>query len=172
MPVKRYSRQHYRLNWCFITVSGFHLCNVFLLFSPTVLFGGRGPGIGECIMLDYLPMEANHVVGIKISGKIKLQDLERLIVIMEKKLDQHERINVYVEVESFGGVSLAALVEDLKFVRRNFKRFARKAVVSEMKWMGTWTAAADHLFPSLEMSHFLPEQIETVLKWIQEEMET
>ncbi len=123
-------------------------------------------------MLVCLPVKADHVVGIKISGKIERRDLENMIASMKEKLERHKQINVYVEVESFSGVSLVALMEDLKFARRNFKRFARKAVVSEMKWMGKWTAAADHLLPSLEVKHFLSEQKEAALQWIQEEMET
>jgi hypothetical protein len=32
--------------------------------------------------------------------------------------------------------------------------------------------AANHLFPALEVKHFLPEQKEAALQWIQEEVET
>lgn len=118
--------------------------------------------------MHFIPMEADYVIGVRISGKIERQDMDAMIEAMKKMFEKHERINIYVEVESFGWISVPALVDDLKFALPNFRKFAKKAVVSKMKWMGKWTAVADHLFPSIEVKHFLPEQKEAALKWIQE----
>jgi len=119
-------------------------------------------------MMQQIPMEADHVIGVRVSGKIGRQDMDVMIEVMKKMFEKHERISIYVEVESFGWISLPALVDDLKFALPNFKKFVKKAVVSKIKWMEKWTDVADHLFPSIEVKHFLPEQKEAALKWIQE----
>jgi len=119
-------------------------------------------------MMQQIPMEVDHVIGVKVSGKIERRDMDTMIEVMKKKLAEHERISIYVEVESFGWISLPALIDDLKFALPNFKKFAKKAVVSRIKWMEKWTDVADHLFPSIEVKHFLPEHKAAALKWIQE----
>jgi len=118
--------------------------------------------------MQRIPVEADDVIGVKVSGKIERQDMDAMIEVMKKMFEKHERISIYVEIESFGGISLPALVDDLKFALPNFKKFARKAVVSQIVWMEKWTPIADRLFPSIEVKHFPPEQKAAALKWIQE----
>jgi len=118
--------------------------------------------------MQRIPVEADDVIGVKVSGKIERQDMDAMIEVMKKMFEKHERISIYVEIESFGGISLPALVDDLKFALPNFKKFARKAVVSQIAWMEKWTPIADRLFPSIEVKHFPPEQKAAALKWIQE----
>ena len=119
-------------------------------------------------MIHFIPLKTGHVIGVRISEKIERQDMDAMIEMMKKMFEKHERISIYVEVESFRGISFPALMDDLKFALPNFKRFAKKAVVSQMKWMGKWTKVADHFFPSIEVKHFIPEQKATALKWVQE----
>jgi len=119
-------------------------------------------------MIHQIPMEADYVIGVKISGKIERRDMDAIIEVMKKMFEKYERINIYVEIESFGWISLPALVDDLKFALPNFRKFAKKTVVSQVKWMEKWTAIADHFFPGIEVKHFLPEHKAAALKWIQE----
>jgi hypothetical protein len=83
-------------------------------------------------MMQQIPVEVDHVIGVKVSGKIERQDM------------------------------------DAMFALPNFKKFAKKAVVSQIAWMEKWTPAVGHLFPSIKMKHFSPEQKAAALKWIQE----
>lgn len=111
---------------------------------------------------------APKVLGLKILGKIREEDMHNMIAVCEKKMESAERIAVYVEVVEMGGISFNALVEDLKFALPNLKRFSKKAVVSDSKWHEPLIKIGDKLFPSIEVRHFTPEQREDALEWVKE----
>ncbi|NDV27420.1 STAS/SEC14 domain-containing protein [Desulfovibrio sp. JC010] len=111
---------------------------------------------------------APKVLGLKIKGKIREEDMQNMISVCEKKMESEERIAVYVEVVEMGGITFDALIEDLKFALPNLKRFFKKAVVSENKWHEPLIKIGDKLFPSIEVRHFSPEQKDEALKWVQE----
>lgn len=117
-------------------------------------------------MIEVIDLDSTKVVGTRISGKISKPDMERLIDACEQKFTQSEPVSIYVEVESLGGISLEALVADLKFALANFKRFDKKAVVSDQQWLGKMAEFGDQLFPSLEVRHFSLEQKQAALDWI------
>ncbi|WP_320174313.1 STAS/SEC14 domain-containing protein [Maridesulfovibrio sp.] len=111
---------------------------------------------------------APKVLGLKINGKIHEEDMNKMIAVCKKKMEESERIAVYVEVEEMGGISFNALVEDLKFALPNLKRFSKKAVVSEIKWHEPLIKVSDKLFPSIEVRHYNPDQRDEALEWVQE----
>ncbi|WP_421903323.1 STAS/SEC14 domain-containing protein [Maridesulfovibrio sp.] len=111
---------------------------------------------------------APKVLGLKIDGKIQEEDMSNMIAVCEKKMENIDRIAVYVEVVEMGGISFSALVEDLKFALPNLKRFSKKAVVSDIKWHESLVKIGDKLFPSIEVRHYSPEQRDEALEWVKE----
>ncbi|MDD4649651.1 MAG: STAS/SEC14 domain-containing protein [Desulfoplanes sp.] len=101
-------------------------------------------------MIALLPFKQGNVLALHVSEKI-----------------EHKDIHVYVEVESFTGISPAALIEDVTFALPNFTRFTKKAVVSETTWMAKITPWANKIFPSIQIKHFTPEEKGVALAWIQ-----
>ncbi|CCO23663.1 STAS/SEC14 domain-containing protein [Maridesulfovibrio hydrothermalis] len=111
---------------------------------------------------------APKVLGLKIDGKITEEDMKKVIAVCEDKMKAEERIAIYVEIVQMNGVTFSALKEDLKFALPNFKRFSRKAVVSDSKWHEPLIKIGDKLFPSIEIKHFNPEEREAAVKWVKE----
>ena len=110
---------------------------------------------------------APKVLGLKIHGKIREEDMKKMISVCEEKMKTEERIAVYVEVVEMGGITFDALLEDLKFALPNLKRFYKKAVVSDSKWHEPLTKIGDKLFPSIEIRHFSPEHKKDALEWVE-----
>ena len=108
---------------------------------------------------------ADDVLGILVDGKVDEEDVKRVWTLAEERLEKHEKLRVYVELESFDGITLKATLEDLKQVFRNFRRFERKAIVSDKSWLGTFTKIGDKLFPSIEVKHFAPSEKDAALEW-------
>ena len=81
-------------------------------------------------MIELIDIPSPRAVGAKISGKIEKSDLDQIIAAIEKKLQKVDKLGIYVELESFGGISFDALAEDVKFGLANLNRFDKKAVVS------------------------------------------
>ena len=119
-------------------------------------------------MIEIMEMTAPHAIGLKIMGKIEKEDIDRVFTLVDQKLSQVDRLAVYVEVEKMSGISMEALIEDIKKALPNFKRYSKKAVVSSSKWHKLFSEIGDKLFPSIEVRHFEPEQKDEALAWVNE----
>ena len=117
-------------------------------------------------MIEILDMPADHIVGIKVSGKIEKDDILPLIEYMEPKFVQHQKLSVYVEVESWEGISLSALWEDIKFGLPHLKAIDKKAVITDRQWLSRVTEWADMLFPGVDAEPFGLQQKEQALHWL------
>ncbi len=117
-------------------------------------------------MLKLLPIEIENAIAITVSGKLDKSDINEVIKAIETKFLQYEQVSIYVEVDTFGGITLDALIADLKFVLPNFKRFSKKAVITEKKWIERWIEIADPLFPSIQVKHFTHEQKAEAIAWL------
>ena len=60
-------------------------------------------------MIELIETESPNAVGLKIRGKIEKSDIYAVIKAVEEKLEHSDKLGVYVELESFGGISLDAL---------------------------------------------------------------
>jgi hypothetical protein len=122
-------------------------------------------------MIEFIPFDEPSVLGFRISGRIEQDDIALVIEKATQRFaDDHDgKIRVYVEVESFTGISLEALFEDLSFGLRNlrnYRRFDRKAVVSGVAWYTKLTPFFDRVFKSVQLKHFTPDQKEDAKAWI------
>jgi hypothetical protein len=118
-------------------------------------------------MIQLMPMPVDNVIGVKISGKLEKADIDKTTKAIEEKLTIHGKVNIYAEIESFKGMSLDALVADVKFAFPHLRDFHKKAIVSEKHWIEKLVAISDKLFPSAEVRHFSFDQKDDALRWVQ-----
>lgn len=120
-------------------------------------------------MIELIDIPAHNVVGMRIAGKIDKEGFDTVLAEIKKAMEASEdRIRVYVELEEFGGMEMSALVEDIKFVIPNFRRFAKKAVVSDKAWVAKLGEVGDKLFPSIDVKTFTPQERDIALRWVEE----
>lgn len=119
-------------------------------------------------MLTFIDMDADNVLGFLIDGKITGDEFDEVASQLEKKMENHSQISLYVEVESFEGFSFEALMKDLKFGLSNWDRFEKEAVVTEKKWLEKLADVGDKIIPSIEVKAFPFEEREQAKKWVQE----
>ena len=93
-------------------------------------------------MIELIPMASDKVVGVRVDGKIEKADIKTIEQAFAGMFDQFDQVSIYVEVTNLGGITLDALIEDLKFAFSKFSRFEKKAVVSEHQWIDKWIAVA------------------------------
>ncbi len=118
-------------------------------------------------MIEMIPMEADQVVGLRIRGRIETSDFDEVVALLEQKFERHQKLRIYAEIESIGGMSLEAFFKDVQYSLRNFRRFDKEAVVSDKGWLKAFVSVADKLFPSIEARHFSFEENEKARAWIQ-----
>ena len=119
-------------------------------------------------MIEILDFESKKVVPVRMKGKISTEDIEKIASYIEEKLQDFEKLSIYVEVETFEGISIDAFFKDIKFGIKNFSRFDKKAVVTDKSWMRKVGDFSDRLFSSIEIKCFSFDQKDEAVKWVSE----
>lgn len=108
----------------------------------------------------------DHIIGIEIDGWISAEDINRLIKLIEPRINTGEKLNVYAEVNSWTGMSLKAFTEDLKFSLQHLNDFEKEAIVSDNKWLEALAAVGNTLFSGIEVKHFSLNERDKALQWL------
>jgi hypothetical protein len=117
-------------------------------------------------MITVIPSETGHVIGLMIDGKIETDDVELISSLIEERLQEHPKLRVYVELKHLGGISLEALLEDLKLALRHLHHFEKKAVVCEPTWWTNLATASAKLFPHIEVKCFSWSEQQQAREWV------
>lgn len=117
-------------------------------------------------MLTLIPFDDTRVVGARISGKITRPEFDSMVEKLEAVLEEHEKVRVYVELESFGGVAMNTLLEDLKFGIRHWADVERKVVVSDSDWVRRLASLASRLFSQIQVKVFERDQVDAAKAWV------
>ncbi|WP_036477850.1 STAS/SEC14 domain-containing protein [Myxosarcina sp. GI1] len=116
--------------------------------------------------IKLIPHKPDNIIGINIDGKIEVEDIDRVIELIEKQLQRRGKLRVYAEVENWTGMSLEAFIKDLKFSLQHFKDFEKEAIVSDRQWLKNLAAVGNSLFSGIEVKHFTFADRDKALKWI------
>ena len=117
-------------------------------------------------MLTLIPFDDDRVVGARISGKITRGEFDSVTAALEAALQKHETVRFYAEMETFGGVSMDVLFQDLKFGLTHWKHFDRETVVTDKDWMRRLSVLADKLLPSIDVKVFPSDEADAAKAWI------
>ena len=113
-----------------------------------------------------IPHKPDHIIGLEIDGWIDAEDIDRIIKIVEPRIDAGERLRIYAEVNSWSGMSLGAFIKDLKFSLQHLQDFEKEAIVSDRKWLEALAALGNTLFSGIEVKHFTSDESDKALKWV------
>ena len=113
-----------------------------------------------------IPHRPDHIIGLEINGWIGAEDIDRVVKIVESRIDAGEKLSIYAEINNWSGMSLWAFIKDLNFGFRHLKNFEKEAIVSDNKWLEALAALGNTLFSSIEVKHFAPEEKDKALEWV------
>jgi len=119
-------------------------------------------------VIKFIDTGENHVVGIRIDGEIIDQEFDAVAALLEKRMSEFPKVNVYVELMSFEGMELKTFLKDLRFGIENINRIDKEAVVTEKDWVQKITSAADNVTGKIELKAFSFDEKEKAMKWVQE----
>lgn len=117
-------------------------------------------------MMELIELQEDHIVGFRIDGKVDNETFDRMLAEVEDRLTRNEKLRLYVELVSLGGIGLEALFKDMKFGLGNWRRFEREAVVTDQAWVSKIASVADRLMPSVEVKAFPTGDKEAALAWV------
>ena len=120
-------------------------------------------------MIDHLEMEADHVVGIRIDGKVLSTDIERTMNSLEEKLKTHQRVSFDAEIDALSGITPEAILKASRYgieQLKNLGRFYRSAVVTDISWIRAAAGVEDLIIPKVQVKAFAKSDRDVALAWV------
>ena len=119
-------------------------------------------------MIEVLPDMPEGVIGIRVSGRLRGDDLREFKLAMEGLLKTGEIRIVEVIASDYEGFGPGGLVEDLKLgfgaLFRHHSAFKRIAVVSDKEWVAHTLHALAWMVPG-ELEMFGLDELERAKEW-------
>lgn len=119
-------------------------------------------------MLQLLEESKGDLVAIRISGHVDKNDYAVMLPVLEEKIKQYNKINVYAELQDVETYTLEALWKDIKFDIRHAADFKKAAIVGEQKWLDMLTTLASP-FTSAQVKYFDFKERELAMEWVKSE---
>ncbi|WP_101675566.1 SpoIIAA family protein [Alloalcanivorax mobilis] len=119
-------------------------------------------------MIELMGIPDDRVVGVRIDGHVDKAAFDQIIAEIEARSAHHEKLRIYAEIHSLGGMSLETLLADFKFAVKNWRRFDREAIVSDRRWLQGIAPVVDKLFPGIEVKAFALDDADAARAWVQE----
>lgn len=110
-----------------------------------------------------------NIFAIRLSGKLTKPDYEHFIPETERRIKQHGKLRMLVEMRDFHGWTLGALWEDIKFDLRHFADIERLALVGEKKWEAGMAAFCKP-FTRATVRYFDAAQRDDAIAWLHEDV--
>ncbi len=110
----------------------------------------------------------DHVVAMRLSGKLTGDDVSRYKNLFDRKLEDHERVGVCADLTGFSDMTLDAILTDAKVeleLATYLNQIGRVAFVSDKEWPQALIQLSSGLFPTLAMKSFTPDQVEAAIQW-------
>lgn len=118
-------------------------------------------------MLKQVPAP-DHVIALKLDGKLSGAGVETYHAILEEKLQQHPQVGIYVDLTGLTDMTANALIEGTKadlVLFSHLKQLNRCAFVSDKEWPHTLVFVAQHILPVLDLKIFPSSQSEQAMEW-------
>ncbi|MEX2336272.1 MAG: STAS/SEC14 domain-containing protein [Fulvivirga sp.] len=116
-------------------------------------------------MIEILTKSYDDTVAIRMSGDLTAKDYEPIISLLENKIENYGKINLYCEIVGLEEVEQGAIWKDLKFDIKHFNNFEKVALVGDKQWL-EWGAKFAKPFTSAEVKYFDNAEKAEAMEWI------
>ncbi len=113
------------------------------------------------------------VVAVKVDKIIEADELKRITDRIDARLDDHETIAMYLDLRGLERLTLAALLDDLRYTLghlRDLQRVRRVALVTQSRWMQAVASWEGRLLEDIDLRVFPPEDRTAALDWACEDV--
>ncbi|HBE91967.1 MAG TPA: STAS/SEC14 domain-containing protein [Gammaproteobacteria bacterium] len=100
--------------------------------------------------------QRDECVTVSVMGELMLDDFREFESVVVSELEEHERVDVLMDLSNMTGFSIDAAWEDLKFSREHDKDFRRIAVITSDQWI-SWLVWLNGAFSGAQVQTF-PER--------------
>lgn len=109
----------------------------------------------------------DKAVAYRLEGKITEEETTSIFSIFKEKIEKGEKLILYQEIVSIGGVELDAIIEKFKFLFDfGISHFSKLAVVTDKKWIHKIVDIEDKIFRNIDMKGFSLEEKDKAIEFL------
>lgn len=116
-------------------------------------------------MLKILPKSKDDFIAIQATGTLSGEDYDAVLPDIEKIIDKHGKVRVYIDLEFFEGWEPLAAWKDMAFGVMHWNDMSKLAIVGDAKWE-EWSATMANYMMQGEVRHFHTTEQAEALKWV------
>lgn len=116
-------------------------------------------------MINSIETTKENLVAVRLTGSLGKQDYDTLIPVLEAKIKQFGKIDLYWEMEAVEGWNVGGLWEDLKFDVKHINSFGKVAIIGDKKWE-EWIARIIKPFTTADIKYFDVHQKDAAMAWV------
>ena len=118
-------------------------------------------------MMEMIDIGLKNAIAYRIGGKITENEMELVLSVFREKINRGEKLMIYQEIVSIGGVEVNAIIKKLKFFAEfGMSDFSRIAVVVHKKWIHKIIDLEGKLFKKFDMRGFSIEEKEKAIEFL------
>ena len=118
-------------------------------------------------MLEMLEIGIDNAVAFRMAGKITENDMSLVLSEAKKKIERHENIVFFEQIDSFEGIEIAVIIEEFKFYFEvGISNISKLAIVTDKKWLEKIVSIEDKIFKSIEMKCFSIEDKDAAIAFL------
>lgn len=116
-------------------------------------------------MIHFIHDVPEEVIGISVDDKLTKEDYEKYNRMVRLK-EPADELKLYVEIEDWEGMTLQALLEDIKTGFQQYDKIRKIAVTGSEKWLQQCINAGDVITPGMDMKFFDESERDKALAWL------
>jgi len=119
-------------------------------------------------MLQFIA-SPDDVLALKISGKIKGEDLDPIMDRLDAAMAAHKKVHIFVETQGISGLELSSLPHYFSRAMPLFGKlrdFGRVAVVADQAWVRVGTQIESAMLPFISYRTYEPSERDEALEWV------
>lgn len=117
-------------------------------------------------MYRILTESSGAFVAVQVTGTLQSEDYSSLLPLLQSKIAENGKINLFWEMKDFDGWTASGLWSDGSFDVKHAGDFRRIAIVGEKKWH-EWMATVMKPFTSAEIRYFDHHDRAAAMAWSQ-----
>lgn len=115
-------------------------------------------------MLKILPKSKGAFIALQATGTLTGEDYDAVLPDIEKLIEKHGKVRVYIDMEFFKGWEMSAAWKDMAFGIAHWNDLDKLAIVGDAKWE-EWVATVADAMMRGTVKHFPVHDQMEALKW-------
>ncbi len=120
-------------------------------------------------MIELMEVEIDNVLAFRLEGKVSEDDMKLLLGEAKKKIEQHGNIVLLEQIDSIKGISIKAIIAEVKYLfSMGLTNISKVAVLTDKQWIQKVVSLESKFFRKIQIQGFSLDEKAAALNFLRE----